>query len=564
MKTTLPNRELKHFFRFVLILLSSFTLHAQSKYDCNNCESGDERILSVELVSTTPNPNPTSANDLYLPLSQSCDSGENVQGYLKINIQQQSTTRYGFLVEADIFTNNSKTGSISYCNSASTSSGTRSVYITNQAISWSCGTVISLQKIIIGWGNSSGQNVCSQGNCSIGPQCSNNELNPVITVITPLSANFTTSSICPGNTSYKDITFTSTSTGGTPPYQYQWVINNGVNTITTPYSSTNSYTYTPSNGNNLNVTLNIKDSSTNQKTDNFTQSGITVGTCCTTPVIANKTATICSGGTFTITPTNNNPDVVPANTTYSWSAPTNALGISGNAAGTNQSNISGTLTNTNAFPLNVIYNVTPKSGTCTGNPFTVTVTVNPTLSLATSTKTDASCYGTSTGSVTAGSITGSVGTVTYSWKNAANMEVGTTATVNNLPAGTYTLTVTDNCSSQSNSVTIGQPNAALTASIAAQTNVDCYGNNSGSVTVAGANGTAPYTYAIDGTTFGTSGTFASLAAGSYTVTIKDDNGCTTTQAVTITQPNAALTASIAAQTNVDCYGNNSGSVTVAG
>ncbi|WP_220764953.1 hypothetical protein, partial [Flavobacterium sp. UMI-01] len=74
-------------------------------------------------------------------------------------------------------------------------------------------------------------------------------------------------------------------------------------------------------------------------------------------------------------------------------------------------------------------------------------------------KTDASCFGASTGSVSAGVVTGAVGTVTYSWKNSSNTVVGTTASVNNLPAGTYTLTVTDNCSSQSNSVTIGQPAA---------------------------------------------------------------------------------------------------------
>jgi hypothetical protein len=64
-----------------------------------------------------------------------------------------------------------------------------------------------------------------------------------------------------------------------------------------------------------------------------------------------------------------------------------------------------------------------------------------------SSKTDASCFGTSTGSVTAGTVTGAVGTLIYSWKNASNTEVGTTASISNLPAGTYTVTVTDNCSS---------------------------------------------------------------------------------------------------------------------
>jgi hypothetical protein len=48
--------------------------------------------------------------------------------------------------------------------------------------------------------------------------------------------------------------------------------------------------------------------------------------------------------------------------------------------------------------------------------------------IGTSSKTD-SCFGTSTGSVTAGTVTGAVGTLNYSWKNASNTEVGTTASL---------------------------------------------------------------------------------------------------------------------------------------
>src|SRR5207247_2220197 len=91
-------------------------------------------------------------------------------------------------------------------------------------------------------------------------------------------------------------------------------------------------------------------------------------------------------------------------------------------------------------------------------------------------------------------------------------------------------------------VTITQPAAALSASISSQTNVACFRASTGSVTVAGSGGTSPYTYSIDGVHFGGSGTFNNLAAGSYTVTVKDANGCTTAQPVTISQPAAALSA----------------------
>jgi len=45
---------------------------------------------------------------------------------------------------------------------------------------------------------------------------------------------------------------------------------------------------------------------------NFT---ITV-TVNSTPVIANKTSTICSGAAFTVSPSNSGSEIVPASTTY--------------------------------------------------------------------------------------------------------------------------------------------------------------------------------------------------------------------------------------------------------
>src|SRR5207249_1302159 len=129
----------------------------------------------------------------------------------------------------------------------------------------------------------------------------------------------------------------------------------------------------------------------------------------------------------------------------------------------------------------------------------------------------------------------------------------------------YTFTVKDaNGCTTTQPVTITQPASALGSSISSQTNVACFGGSTGSVTVAGSGGTGPYSYAIDGVTFGISGTFNNLAAGPYTVTDKDANGCTTTQPVTITQPASALGSSISSQTNVGCFGSSTGSVTVAG
>lgn len=98
-----------------------------------------------------------------------------------------------------------------------------------------------------------------------------------------------------------------------------------------------------------------------------------------TPSISTKTTTICSDGTFNISFTNN-ADIVPANTTYTWSAPS-VSNINGLQAGSNLSGISGTLSNTTAGTISVTYTVNSTAaysgGTCNGSTFSAIVIVNP-------------------------------------------------------------------------------------------------------------------------------------------------------------------------------------------
>ncbi|GAA4318703.1 hypothetical protein GCM10023184_03070 [Flaviaesturariibacter amylovorans] len=127
-----------------------------------------------------------------------------------------------------------------------------------------------------------------------------------------------------------------------------------------------------------------------------------------------------------------------------------------------------------------------------------------------------------------------------------NWSVGGSAATSNLCAGTYAYTVTDanGCiATASATVAAGQPLSAT----ATGTNATCFGTSTGSITVAASGGTAPYTYSINnGTTYGASNSFANLAAGTYTVRVKDNAGViTSAQTVTIGQP-AAVTTTIAA------------------
>ncbi len=203
------------------------------------------------------------------------------------------------------------------------------------------------------------------------------------------------------------------------------------------------------------------------------------------------------------------------------------------------------------------YTVTVQDGNGCLFPVAVTIAEPTALTASITLQTNVDCNGASTGSVT---IAGANGTPGYTYDIGSGPQAS--GTFNGLAAGNYTVTVEDNngCTTTV-PVTITEP-TALTGSITAQTNVDCNGNSTGSVTIAGANGTPGYTYDIGGGPQA-SGTFNGLAAGNYTVTIEDNNGCTTTVPVTITEP-TAITGSITAQTNVDCNGNSTGSVTIAG
>ena len=70
---------------------------------------------------------------------------------------------------------------------------------------------------------------------------------------------------------------------------------------------------------------------------------------------------------------------------------------------------------------------------------------------------------------------------------------------------------------------------------AAATDATCFGADNGSVVLTAAGGVSPWTYTLDGST-NQSGAFGSLAPGSYTATVVDDNGCSGSASFTISEP----------------------------
>ena len=167
---------------------------------------------------------------------------------------------------------------------------------------------------------------------------------------------------------------------------------------------------------------------------------------------------------------------------------------------------------------------------------------------------DAQCNGASDGAINL-SVTGGVGPFSYSWSNGA-----TTQDISGLTAGSYTVTITDNagCSDVSTYV-VGEP-AVLTINPNV-TNVACFGDATGVIESNVSGGTAPYNYVWSNGA--TSADISSLSAGTYDLTVTDQNGCSTTlNNITVTEPTSALSKQSDALTDPSCAGYNDGSVTI--
>jgi len=109
----------------------------------------------------------------------------------------------------------------------------------------------------------------------------------------------------------------------------------------------------------------------------------------------------------------------------------------------------------------------------------------------------------------------------------------TKASVSGLSAGVYTVTVTDkNGCSNTNLVTVTQP-TAIHDSVASITYPECVSTGKATVGVIGGTGAYTYTWSPS---VSTTATATGLPVDSYTVTVKDHNGCSQSIVITITQP----------------------------
>src|SRR5690606_26821506 len=168
---------------------------------------------------------------------------------------------------------------------------------------------------------------------------------------------------------------------------------------------------------------------------------------------------------------------------------------------------------------------------------------------------DATCNGGTDGTIT---VTAGGGTADYEYSlDGTNFQSSNHFV--NLVAGAYTITVRDaNGCTVTATATVDAPDALVVNAVS--TDATCHGSADGSITVTAQDGTPGYEYSLDGTTFQANNIFEGLAAGDYTITVRDANGCTETASITINEPDELL--ATAAAVDITCHGSADGQVEV--
>lgn len=291
------------------------------------------------------------------------------------------------------------------------------------------------------------------------------------------------------------------------------------------------------------------------------------------------TFTDASGNVTTATQDVIIDDVTPP----SIAAPANVVVAANNAGCTaigvalgNEStsdNCAGTITVTNDAPSTFAEGVTTVTWTATdvaGNQAQATQTVevvnNTTTSGSTSFNiTDVSCNGGNDGAIDL-TQTGGVTPITYSWTGPAGF-TSANEDLSDLIAGNYDGMITDAVGCQvGGTITINEP-SAISVAVDGSVNPSSCGFSDGSIAISASGGTVLGSYSYSWSNgvlpISTNEDPTNLAAGTYSVIVTDDNGCTGTSSITLVDPNGpSVVVSASSNLALDCYGDADGSISI--
>lgn len=379
----------------------------------------------------------------------------------------------------------------------------------------------------------------------------------------------TVNELCFGNSTG---TATSGVKDGTTPYTYSWSTAPKQTTPTATGLSAGTYTVTITDANTCTVTAVATITQPSAVRDSISKSsavlcnGGSTGTATvgakdgtpgysylwnSTPTQNTVTATGLAAGAYicTVTDANGCVSTVPVTITQPAALTIKAAAFPAQCFGQCNGNAA-VIPTGGTTPYHYLWNTTPTSSNasvtnlCTGvyqvtvtdangcvidstplnvtSPPAITITKNPVVS--------AHC-GQSDGS---GEITAAGGAAPYKylWSNSTS---STTANLNNVPPGSYCVTVTD-ANGCTDTACINIPDTpGLTVSITATTNELCNGGNNGTATATVVGNVGSFTYLWTPTGQATQ-TATGLTTGPCTVTVTDSVGCSATAVATITEP----------------------------
>lgn len=139
------------------------------------------------------------------------------------------------------------------------------------------------------------------------------------------------------------------------------------------------------------------------------------------------------------------------------------------------------------------------------------------------------------------SVTGATAPYTYAWSNSA-----TTQDLSGLTPNTYSVTVTDaaGCTKTAQATVLAATPIVVTETV---TNVLCNSQSTGNIQL-NVSGKSPLYYAWSNGNV--SKNISNLVSGTYTITVTDSDGCTTSRAISVTQP-LALTVTVTKTNDTD-------------
>ncbi|MFY0591611.1 PKD domain-containing protein [Roseivirga sp.] len=319
----------------------------------------------------------------------------------------------------------------------------------------------------------------------------------------PIGLTFTKDDVvCKGaSTGNIDIT----PSGGTAPYSYLW--SNGSTTQDLANVTAGTYTVTVKDASNCAVNLNV---TIDEPALVLNLSGTHADVTCNGSISGSIDLTVTGGmGPYS----------------YAWNNGATTEDVTGLAPG------------------NYSVAVTDANGCIKAIGFTI---AEPAPLLASAAATDISCFGAGDGAI-ALTVSGGTGPYTYSWADDGTV---LTKDRSGLTSGNYTVTVTDANGCQAvESVAIIEPLQLATTDVLS--NVNCFGESTGSINITVSGGVAPYSYLWSNGAL--TEDLNGISAGNYSVVITDANGCTLNDSFTITQPSTPLAKTESVQ-QITCNG----------